>query len=178
MSRKAEKVSAKTEEQTQTVASAPNDAASVVSEAPVPVVEMVAGEKKPAGPKAGKTSKSAKTNKTRKAGTKAKKAATTAKETKAERKKPGPKPMTAEQKAEAAKARAEEKLKAENMKPSIIVEYSGEQADANALVERAKEAFRAERKRTLITDLKLYVKPEERAAYYVVNERFTGRIDF
>ena len=95
-----------------------------------------------------------------------------------ERKKPGPKPMTAEQKAEAAKIRAETKRKAENMKPSIIVEYSGEQTDATALVERAKEAFRAERKRTLITDLKLYVKPEERAAYYVVNERFTGKIDF
>ena len=94
------------------------------------------------------------------------------------RKKPGPKPMTAEQKAEAAKIRAETKRKAENMKPSIIVEYSGEQADAIALVERAKEAFRSERKRTLITDLKLYVKPEERAAYYVVNERFTGKIDF
>ena len=56
------------------------------------------------------------------------------------------------------------------------MEYSGEQADATALVERAKEAFHTERKRTLITDLKLYVKPEERAAYYVVNERFTGSI--
>lgn len=86
--------------------------------------------------------------------------------------------MTAEQKAEAAKIRAETKRKAENMKPSIIVEYSGEQADATALVERAKEAFRAERKRTLITDLKLYVKPEERAAYYVVNGFFTGSIPY
>ena len=93
-------------------------------------------------------------------------------------KKPGPKPMTAEQKAEAAKIRAETKRKAENMKPSIIVEYSGEQADATALVERAKETFHAERKRTLITDLKLYVKPEERTAYYVINGSFTGSIPY
>jgi len=34
----------------------------------------------------------------------------------------------------------------------------------------------AEKKRTLTTGLKLYVKPEEHAAYYVVNEKFIGSI--
>lgn len=46
------------------------------------------------------------------------------------------------------------------------------------LVEAAKADFHAERKRTRITDLKLYVKPEEHIAYYVVNEKFNGKISF
>ena len=59
-----------------------------------------------------------------------------------EKKRPGRKPMTPEEKAAAAAERA------------------------------------AERKRTRITDLKLYVKPEEHIAYYVVNEKFNGKISF
>ena len=42
----------------------------------------------------------------------------------------------------------------------------------------AKSGFRQEKKRTPITDLKLYVKPEERTAYYVVNETFNGSVAF
>ena len=38
------------------------------------------------------------------------------------RKKPGRQPMTPEEKAAAAKARAEEKAKADNMKPEICVQ--------------------------------------------------------
>ena len=32
-------------------------------------------------------------------------------------------------------------------------------------------------KRTPITSLKLYLKPEENAAYYVINEKDTGKVD-
>ena len=45
-------------------------------------------------------------------------------------------------------------------------------------MEAAKAGFRQEKKRTPITDLKLYVKPEERTAYYVVNETFNGSVAF
>ena len=48
--------------------------------------------------------------------------------------------------------------------------------DVSALVEAAKTAFHSQKKRTLVTDLKLYMKPEERAAYYVINEKFEGKI--
>ena len=178
MGRKAKSASTKTEERAQTLIAAPNDKVVATSEVPAPIVETMGAGKKPTEPNAGKNRRTSKASKAKKTSAKAKKAAVVAKATKTERKKPGRKPMTAEQKAEAAKARAEAKRKAANMKPSIIVEYSGEQADANDLVERAKDAFHAERKRTLIMDLKLYVKPEERAAYYVVNERYTGKIDF
>ena len=93
-----------------------------------------------------------------------------------EKKRPGRKPMTEEQKAAAAKARAEEKAKAENMKPEVYVQYQDSEAEMFALIDAVKDAFRQQRKRTLITDLKIYVKPEEHMAYYVVNGSFTGSI--
>ena len=93
-------------------------------------------------------------------------------------KKPGRKPMTPEEKAAAAKARAKEKAKAENLKPEFIVQYQGADLDLAALAESAKAEFRQIKKRTLITELKLYVKPEEHTAYYVINGEHTGSIGY
>ena len=94
------------------------------------------------------------------------------------KKKGGRKPMTAEEKASAAKARAESKAKADSLKPTVIMQFQGTEVEVDALVEAAKADFRQEKKRTPITDLKLYVKPEERVAYYVVNEKFNGSVAF
>jgi len=94
------------------------------------------------------------------------------------KKRGGRKPMTAEEKAAAAKARAESKAKADSLKPTVIVQFQGAEVDMDALVEAAKADFRQEKKRTPITDLKLYVKPEERMAYYVINEKFNGSVSF
>lgn len=94
------------------------------------------------------------------------------------KKKSGRKAMTPEEKATAAKARAAEKVKAEQMKPELIMQFQGADTDLGALVEAAKAEFRAVKKRTPITSLKLYVKPEERTAYYVVNEKHTGSVAF
>ena len=95
-----------------------------------------------------------------------------------EKKRPGRKPMTPEEKAAAAAARAEEKDKANNLTPELFIQYQGDQTDVNALIEAAKADFHAAKKRTLVTDLKLYVKPEERTAYYVINGKFEGKITF
>ena len=94
------------------------------------------------------------------------------------KKKGGRKPMTAEEKESAAKARAESKAKADSLKPTVIMQFQGTEVEMDALVEAAKAGFRQEKKRTPITDLKLYVKPEERVAYYVVNEMFNGCVSF
>ena len=94
------------------------------------------------------------------------------------KKKGGRKPMTAEEKAVAAQARAEIKAKADSLKPTVILQFQGSEVDLDTLVEAAKADFRQEKKRTPITDLKLYVKPEERVAYYVVNEKFNGSVAF
>ena len=62
--------------------------------------------------------------------------------------------------------------------PVVYVQYQGEEEKIEDLVAAAKASFAAEHARTKVTDLKLYIKPEERAAYYVVNEKFAGRVDF
>ena len=46
-----------------------------------------------------------------------------------------------------------------------------------ALVEAAKAQFKAAHKRMPITSLKLYLKPEENAAYCVINGDSTGKVD-
>lgn len=95
-----------------------------------------------------------------------------------EQKKAGRKPMTPEEKAAAAEARAAEKAKASQLKPEVFVQFQGNEFSMDAVVEAAKADFHATKKRTLVTDLKLYVKPEERVAYYVVNGKFEGKISF
>ena len=95
-----------------------------------------------------------------------------------EKKRPDRKPMTAEEKAAAAEARAAVKAKADNLRPDLVIQYQGDEIALNTLVEAAKADFRASKKRTPVTELKLYVKPEERMAYYVINEKNKGKISF
>lgn len=94
------------------------------------------------------------------------------------KKRVGRKPMTAAEKEAAAKVRAEEKAKAESLKPEIVVQFQGSDTNMSTLVEAAKTDFHKTKKRTLVTDMKLYVKPEEHMAYYVINEKFTGSISY
>ena len=95
-----------------------------------------------------------------------------------EKKRPGRKPMTAEEKEAAAKLRAVEKEKADNLKPVLILQYQDADVDMTALAEAAKADFRSRKRRTLVTDLKLYVKPEEHTAYYVINGSAEGKVSF
>lgn len=92
------------------------------------------------------------------------------------KKRTGRKPMTEAEKEIAKKARAQEKAKADNLKPEFILQYQGTDIDLAALAESAKADFHQAKKRTLITDLKLYVKPEEHTVYYVVNGNITGSV--
>lgn len=95
-----------------------------------------------------------------------------------EKKRPGRKPMTPEEKAAAAAERAAKKAKADNLMPEIFVQYQGVQTDMNTLLEAVKADFRAERKRTRITALRLYIKPDEHMVYYVINGKYEGKISF
>lgn len=94
------------------------------------------------------------------------------------KKKPGRKPLTAEAKEAAAKVRAKLKEKAAHMKPELIIQYQGSEANMDTLVEAAKADFREKKKRTPITALTLYIKPEERMAYYVINGDYEGKIPY
>ena len=92
--------------------------------------------------------------------------------------KTGRKTMSPEEKEAAAKARALEKEKAQNMRPEIFVQYQGGEVGMDALTEAVKASCHGEKKRTLITSLKMYVKPEEHTVYYVVNETIEGKLPF
>ena len=94
------------------------------------------------------------------------------------KRKPVRHPMTAEEKEAAAKIRGEEKEKAANLKAEIVVQYQGGEIDMASLIEAAKADFHKEKKRTLVTELKLYVKPEEQTAYYVINGSYEGKVPY
>ena len=82
------------------------------------------------------------------------------------------------EKAKTGVKRAADKAVRGETAPVVYVQYQGAEEKVEDLVAAAKAAFAAEHPRTKVSDLKLYVKPEERAAYYVVNEKFAGRVDF
>ena len=76
-------------------------------------------------------------------------------------------------KAPAKKAAAK---KAE-VKPSVLLQFGGQETSMDTLVENAKKAFEAEGNNVAdIKEIQIYVKPEEYAAYYVING-VTGRIN-
>lgn len=64
------------------------------------------------------------------------------------------------------------------MKTSVFVEYQGLQVEEKELIAKIKELWLNEGNKIKdIKELKLYVKPEEYAAYYVINEDNSGKID-
>lgn len=91
---------------------------------------------------------------------------------------PGRKKWTDEQKKAAAAARSERKEKAESMKPELVLQYDGADIMADDLVSAAIADFRSIKKRTPVTSMKLYIKPEENMTYYVINEQYEGKISF
>lgn len=82
-------------------------------------------------------------------------------------------------KTKAAKTAKEAKpAKKEPVKPEIIVQYQNSEVDTAAVEERVKAQFVAEgHKAGFIRKLNIYIKPEEYSAYYVINDKFSGRVD-
>ncbi|MGN0345049.1 MAG: DUF6465 family protein [Lachnospiraceae bacterium] len=94
-----------------------------------------------------------------------------AKEVKADKKKPGRKP--------GSKTKTTKAAKKEEAVTEVYVQYgpNGEAA-VDAVVDRIRNEYVAQGHRaSSIKSLKVYVKPEERSAYYVINEKVQGRVD-
>ena len=96
----------------------------------------------------------------------AKAAAKTTKTAKATKEKKAAKPKAAPKAAKAPKA---EKTAASAVK--VFVEYQGKQMDVDAILEAVKAAAGVKRAKSL----EVYVKPEDGAAYYVVNGKDSGK---
>ena len=77
-----------------------------------------------------------------------------------------------------AKADVKAEVEKEPVKPEIIVQYQNSEVDTAAVEERVKAQFVAEgHKAGFIRKLSIYIKPEEYSAYYVINDKFSGRVD-
>ena len=79
----------------------------------------------------------------------------------------------------AAKPAAKAPAKKAAVKETIYLQYLGKEIDKEDLMKQVKEIWTKEQKRK-VSDMKsvsLYLKPEENAAYYVINEEVSGKID-
>lgn len=98
-------------------------------------------------------------------------AAPVAEEVVTEKKRPGRKPGS---KNTAAKTETKKVLK----KDEVFVQFAGEEYAVEEVMEKAKAAYIAEGHRaSAIKSVRLYIKPEERKAYYVINDKAAGCID-
>lgn len=59
----------------------------------------------------------------------------------------------------------------------IYVQFAGQELQTKEVLERAKQAYVAEGHReSSIKSIRLYIKPEEHMAYYVINEKIAGGV--
>ncbi len=81
----------------------------------------------------------------------------------------------------AAKSKAKEVKKAVDNKifeHEVIVQYEGNSYYAKDINEKAVEDYAANGgKKDQIKQVQLYIKPEEKACYYVINNKETGKVD-
>ena len=91
----------------------------------------------------------------------------------------------AEAKAAAVAKEVEKKVaakkaapKKEELKPEVFIQFQGQEAVVAEVIEKAKKQFEAEGHRaSSIKSIQVYLKPEEYAAYYVINQKHAGRVD-
>ena len=66
----------------------------------------------------------------------------------------------------------------EELKPEVYIQYQGREGVVEDAIKKVTEQFVAEGHRaSTIKSLQLYLKPEENAAYYVINQKIAGRVD-
>ena len=119
---------------------------------------------------AAKNEAKAETKTTAKTDTKTTTKAVANKETKA-----AAKPVAKKEAKPAAKTTAK---KAEEVKTTTLVQYQNKEVDMTKVEERVKAQFVSEgHKSSDIKTVNIYVKPEEYSAYYVINDKFSGRVD-
>lgn len=79
--------------------------------------------------------------------------------------------------SDAAQAVVETTKKVTPKKPEYYVQFVGKEIDMEDLANQAKASFKEEHKRTAVMSCRVYLKPEDSAAYYVINDTYFGRID-
>lgn len=81
-------------------------------------------------------------------------------------------------KATAKKTVAKAAAKTASVEPQVIIQYQNNESDLAKVTERVKTQFVSEgHKAGTIKKINVYLKPEEYSAYYVINDKFSGRVD-
>lgn len=74
--------------------------------------------------------------------------------------------------------RGKKKSKKEELRPEVVIQYAGYAAQVEEIVEKVKKLYVEDgHYLASLKSLQVYVKPEENAAYYVINEKRNGKID-
>ena len=85
---------------------------------------------------------------------------------------------TAKKATKKAAAKKTAKAEKKELVPEVFVQFDGNEDVVANVIERAKEAFTADGHRaSSIKSLKVYLKPEEYAGYYVINDTYAGKVN-
>ena len=94
-------------------------------------------------------------------------------------KKPAVKKAEPVEKEVAEKKPAAKRTTKKAVKTTLVVQAAGKEVSMEDAVARVKEAWVATgNKEADMKEIAVYVKPEEKTIYYVVNGEVTGRVDF
>lgn len=89
--------------------------------------------------------------------------------------------VKAEVKEEAKKAPAKKapaKAAKAEIKTALYVQFAGNEVTEADIIDKVKAAYVAEgHKESAIKEINLYVKPEEYAVYYVINDKAIGKVN-
>ena len=79
----------------------------------------------------------------------------------------------------AAKKTATKTTKKADLKTEFFLQFSGKEYTEKEILKKVKDVWTKDLKNKVgdMKDVKIYLKPEESAAYYVVNGDTTGKID-
>ena len=77
----------------------------------------------------------------------------------------------------AAKTTAVKTTKAASVDTELYVQFAGNEVSTTDIVAKVKAAYIAEgHKESAIKAIKLYIKPEDSAVYYVINDKASGMV--
>lgn len=79
--------------------------------------------------------------------------------------------------ADSAKKAVKKATSTKDISRTAVVEYAGNQYQVSEIIERCEAKYKAQSKNKAFKDIKVYIKPENNAAYYVVDDKSADKID-
>ena len=84
---------------------------------------------------------------------------------------------TAKKETTAKKTTAKKETAKTTVESNVFIQTSYCEIVANDVIEKALNAYKEEGNKTKAKNINVYIKPEENAAYYVINDKIAGKVD-